>query len=177
MGTLGSFSLSRNATRFDHDEAAGLDAERAFEYHLLERRMSLEAACVQTNAPSRCSNQRGPSIPQRLDPHSTCSSGRACHPHACSACPQRLCPKDSSPPRLRSSESTVPTPRRRGGSAAAGGLPHACSDCACLPVMPDKPPATSAASILRRLPRGPRRGGPYSFDAAFKLTTATQRSP
>ena len=152
------FSLSRNATRFDHDEAAGLDAERAFEYHLLERRMSLEAACVQTNAPSRCSNQRGPSIPQRLDPHSTCSSGRACHPHACSACPQRLCPKDSSPPRLRSSESTVPTPRRRGGSAAAGGLPHACSDCACLP-------------------RGPRRGGPYSFDAAFKLTTTTQRSP
>ena len=36
--------LSRNATGFDQDDAAGLDAERAFDYHLLEQRMLLEAA-------------------------------------------------------------------------------------------------------------------------------------
>ena len=37
-------SFSRNATGFDQDNAAGLAAERAFDYHLLKKRMLLEAA-------------------------------------------------------------------------------------------------------------------------------------
>ena len=125
------FSLSRNATGCDpgQDDAAGLDAERAFYYPLLGKRMLLEvAACVQTNAASRRSHPRG--LPARK-PRCTCSSGRACQPHACCAYP-----------------STAPrhawrwTPLIRVNCAdatAVAALPHACSDCACLPVMPDKP--------------------------------------
>ena len=39
-----SLSLSSNATGFDQDDAAGLAAERAIDYYLLEKR---------ANAPSR----------------------------------------------------------------------------------------------------------------------------
>ena len=44
------FSLSRNTTGFDQDDAAGLAAERAFDDHLLEKRMLLDAAaCAPTS--------------------------------------------------------------------------------------------------------------------------------
>ena len=55
-----SLSLSSNATGFDQDDAAGLAAERAFDYHLLEKRMLLKL--LHANAPSRCSHPRGQSI-------------------------------------------------------------------------------------------------------------------
>ena len=78
--------------------------EPAFDYHLLEKRKLLEAAACE------CTLQMQPSArpvyPRACRPRSTCSSGLACHPHACCACPSaapqvcRLCPKGRSPPRL-----------------------------------------------------------------------------
>ena len=81
-------SFSSNATGFDQDDAAGLAAERAFDYHLLEKRLLLEAdAC-------ECTLQMQPSArpiyPCACRPRSTCSSGRVCHPQACCACPAIL---------------------------------------------------------------------------------------
>ena len=109
------FLLSKNATGFDHDDAAGLAAERAFDYHLLEKCMLLEAAaCVQMNAPSRNSYPRCPSIPPDWKPRCTCSSAEpgiltpaAPTPQLRPAVPQRQLPAT---PTMRplSSESTVP---------------------------------------------------------------------
>ena len=135
------FSISRNATRFDQDDAAGLDAERAFDYHLLEKRMLLEAAvCAQTNALSRSSHPRSPSIPPAWKPRGICSSGRACHPHTCFAHPSAApgCARKTTP---RHCCCRTPLIRVNCADAAAvATLPHAYSDCACLPVVPpDKP--------------------------------------
>ena len=58
-------SLSSNATGFDQDDAAGLTAERAFDYHLLKKRMLLEAAAC------KCTLQMRPSarpLPASLSP-------------------------------------------------------------------------------------------------------------
>ena len=113
------FFLSRNATCFGLDHAAGLNA---FDYHLLEKRMLLEAACVQTNAPSRSSHLQGPSIPPawnlELAGSSAApaqgSSSQACHPLACCAypsaapsAPERQLPSTPAVGPL-SSEATVP---------------------------------------------------------------------
>ena len=80
-----SLSLSSNATGFDQDDAAGLAVERTFDYHLLEKRMLLEAAAC------KCTLQMQPSAlpvyPRACRQRSICSSGVACHPHACCACP------------------------------------------------------------------------------------------
>ena len=97
-------SLSRNATGFDQDDAAGLSAERTFDCHLLEKRMLLETEACE------CTLQMQPSArpiyPCACRPRSTC---RVCHPRACCACPSAaavaqqflwLCPKGRSPPRL-----------------------------------------------------------------------------
>ena len=60
-------SHSRNATGFNQNDATGLAAKGAFDFHLHEKRVLLEAAaCVQKNAPSRSSHPRGPSIPAPL---------------------------------------------------------------------------------------------------------------
>ena len=40
-------SLFSNTTGFDQDDAAGLAVERAFDYHLLEKRLLLEAAACE----------------------------------------------------------------------------------------------------------------------------------
>ena len=54
-----SASLSRNATGFDQDNAAGLAAECASDYHLLETRLLFEAdAC-------ECTLQMQPSVQDR----------------------------------------------------------------------------------------------------------------
>ena len=100
------FSFSRNATGVDQDNAAGLAVEHASDYHLLEKRMLLEAAaCGKTNAPARCSHPRGLSIPA---PGSRAAPAQAVEPailtaaHACCECPSaaqqvcHLCPKGSS---------------------------------------------------------------------------------
>ena len=65
------FCLSRNATRLNQDDVAGLAAESAFDYDSLEKRMLLEAAAWECT----------------LQMQYTCSSGRACHPEAFCACP------------------------------------------------------------------------------------------
>ena len=123
-------SLSSNATGFDQDDAAGLAAERAFDCHLLEKRLLLEAdAC-------ECTLQMQPSARpvylRAYRPRSTCSSGRACHPHACYVCPsagQQFC-------RLLCARKAAPrhacrrTPLLRASCADAAAVaapPHACS--------------------------------------------------
>ena len=55
-----SRSLSQQRDWLDQDDAAGLAAERPFDYHLLEKRMLLKL--LHANAPSRCSHPRGQSI-------------------------------------------------------------------------------------------------------------------
>ena len=77
-------SLYSNATGFDQDHAAGLAAERAFGYHLLEKRMLFEAAAyVKTNAPSQKQPSARPVYPRAWKPHKRSSlpaSGPLCLP-------------------------------------------------------------------------------------------------
>ena len=127
------FSLSRNATSFDQDDAAGLSAERSFDYYLLEKHMLLRLLLAYMQPSAR------PIYPRAWKPRSTCSSGRACQPRAVPA-PQRRrksagCARKAAPchacshDRTLQSESTVPTLRR---------LRRRLTVCACLPVLPDK---------------------------------------
>ena len=135
-----SLSLSSNATGFDQDEAAGLAAERAFDYYLLEKRMLL--TLLHANAPSRCSHPHSQSIPA--------PAGRVAPAQAVE--PAILTPAVPAPEWRRKSAgcarkaSPLHACRRSpllrvncAHAAAAAAQPHACSDCACLPVMPDKP--------------------------------------
>ena len=73
---LDSLSLSSNATGFDQDDTAGLAAERAIDYYLLENSILFETAAC------KCTLQIQPSARPFYScacrPHSTCSSGRAC---------------------------------------------------------------------------------------------------
>ena len=64
---LFSLRLSRNATGFDHDDAAGLDA---FDCH---RRMQAPHTLLQMHPSAR------PVYPRAWKPRSTCSNSRACH--------------------------------------------------------------------------------------------------
>ena len=92
----------------------------------------------QTNAPSRSCYPRGPSIPpawnevaryllKRLGlPHTCCA-----HPSAAPGCARKTAPRHA----------CRRTPLIRvncADAAAVAALPHTCSDCACLPVVPDK---------------------------------------
>ena len=117
---LSASSAVRPATGFDQDDAAGLAAERAFDCHLLEKRMLLEAAA------SECTLQMQPSArpvyPRAGRPRSTCSSGQACHPHACCACkrPLRATPAVLVEP--LSSECPTSSAPQCGGCCAAAQL-------------------------------------------------------
>ena len=159
--------------------------------------MLLEAAAyMQSNAPSRCSHPRGPSIPDLWKPRST-SSGRAWHPHACCACPSEArksagCARKAgrslgpaTPGPLSSdsdstasdSDSTVPTLRRlqRSGCLSPAQTVPVCR-------------RTPTSHAIARLSSGPsppsplhcrcRRCGdcaaapPCLFDEAFELSAA-----
>ena len=73
-GLLRVSSPSSGMLGVDQDFSAGLAAERAFDFHLLEKRLLLleAAACVQTNAPSRCITTpvSGAAPPQAVEPAS-----------------------------------------------------------------------------------------------------------
>ena len=71
------FSLSRNATGVDQDDAVGPDA---FDYRLLEKRTFLEAAACFRRTPSRCSHPCGPSFPAL---GSIAPSAQAVEPSSC----------------------------------------------------------------------------------------------
>ena len=74
-----------------------------------------------------------PVHPRAWTPRSgICSSGSACHPHACArkAAPRRAARACSRTPLFRVNSADA---------AAVAALPPACSDCACLSVVPDKP--------------------------------------
>ena len=129
---------------------------------------------LQANAPSRCSHPRGVSIPA--------SSSRVCHAHACCACLSAApgCARRKAPPRHACSR-ILPVRVNSADSAAAAAPPHACSYCACLSVVPDKPRlgttvvgSLTSESLHRRcaalLTRRSIQIG-YS-DAAFKSTLA-----
>ena len=170
------FFLSRKATCFDQDDAVGLNA---FDYHLLEKRMLLEAACVQTNAPSRSSHLRGPSIPPAWKQRSTCSSSQAClpGPHACCAYPSAA----PSVPERQLPATPAVGPLSSAGESTVPMLWHLWR---CL-----KPAQTVLVFLL--CPTSSAHdihcidtycGGcgavaaPCLFDAAFKLTTTTQHN-
>ena len=177
--------LSRNATGFGQDDTAGLDA---FDYHLLEKSMLLEAtACLQTIAPSKCNHPRGPSIPTPGNrPAPAQSVEPAILTPAVPAAQWRPAVlKGRSPPRPPQ-DSTPPSKlcRRCGGCGTASR--PACSDCACLPAVLDKQrlctpvvgPLTSESTALTLL-KLRRRGAALlirhniqmnSSNAAFKLT-------
>ena len=73
-----------------------------------------------------------PVHPRAWTPRSgICSSGSACHPHACArkAAPRRAARACSRTPLFRVNSADA---------AAVAALPPACSDCACLSVVPDK---------------------------------------
>ena len=65
------FSRSRNATGFDQDDAAGLAAERALDYHLLEKSMSLMVLEVYKRMHPSSARRI---YPRAWKPRSTCSS-------------------------------------------------------------------------------------------------------
>ena len=123
--------LSSNATGFDQDDAAGLAAERAFDCHLLEKGMLLEAAACE------CTLQMQPSTrPVYL---------RACRPR--SSCrrvpaPQRVCKFAGCARKAAPRHACRRTPLLRvscADAAAVAAPSHACLDCVYLPVVPDKP--------------------------------------
>ena len=102
---------------------------------------------IQVVAPkgrSRCSHPHGPKIPApgiRAVPAQAVEPARPCHPHACYACPQLRCKSAGC---VRTAAPATPGERPLSSvncadAAAAAVRPHACSDCACLPVVPDKP--------------------------------------
>ena len=75
---------------------------------------------------------RSPSIPNRYSwkQRSTYSSCRACHPHACGACPSA---SYTGKPAPRHACRRTPLLRvSRADASAVAALPHACSGCACL---------------------------------------------
>ena len=77
-----------------------------------------------------------PVYPHTWRQYNTLSSGRACHPHACCACPSAA-PGGADGGSRHACRKTPPVSHPC-NSAAVAALPHACSDCACLLVLPDK---------------------------------------
>ena len=92
----------------------------------------------QTNAPSRSCYPRGPSIPPAWKSRGTCSSGWAFLIPAAPT-PQRRpagCARKTAP--RHACRRTPLIQVNCADAAAVAALPHTCSDCACLPVVPDK---------------------------------------
>ena len=115
----------------------------------------LRSACclklLHANALFRCSHPRGPSIPA---PASHAAPAKAAEPAI-------LTPAVPAPQRGRKSAdcarkaapsiacSTTPLLRVSCvGAAAVAAPPHVCSDCACLPVVPDKPRICTLVDVV-----------------------------
>ena len=80
---------------------------------------------------------------------SSCSSGRACHPHACCAFTSAPCARKAV---LSSACCRIPLLHVNSPDvAAAVVLPPACSDCACLHVIPVVGPLISESTALTPL--------------------------
>ena len=122
--------------------------------YLFEKRILLEAAAAVLHA-NASFIFRHPQLvyPRAWKPRSTCSSGLACHAHACCACPsapsQRRhksagCARKAAPRHAR-----YRTPLLRVNCANAAAVvapPQASSDFACLPLVPGKQRLCSLSS-------------------------------